>query len=363
MELSFQIIDLCQNKIKSLKSMISISFYEKRLDEIAELMGSPNFWLDSKKAISLSKEHQQASTLLLNLKRFEEEVYFYTELSKSYPQDISQEFDKINLLYKEISEFELQQMMSDPVDNTSAILTISAGAGGLESASWVTMLLRMYCRYADCYKFNVELLDKKSSEEHSAICTDTATIRVDGPYAYGFFKGESGVHRLVRQSPFSAADARHTSFAAVAVSPDIEDIIDIKIEDKDIDVSAQRGSGAGGQHRNVTNSAIRLRHLPTGINILVQTERDFHANKRTAFKMLKAKLYDLEVKKRKEISDGQIDNLSDVSFGYQARSYVETPHSLVTDHRTDLKINNFDKVLDGEIHEFLLAYLRWNAHK
>ena len=363
MKTILQIIKLCQEKIEVLEGMIPVQQYQTRMAAIDSMLESSGFWNDSRNASAVMKERQKISSLVDKFLKYKQNADFNAEYAESYPGELDTISVDANILYEGLSQLEFQLMMQDPADDTPAILSISAGAGGSEAASWVTMLLRMYTRYAESYKFSVELLDMKPSEDHSTICTDTATIRIEGPYAYGFLKGESGIHRLVRQSPFSAADARHTSFAAVQISPDIEDTINIKIDDKDIDITAQRGSGAGGQHRNVTNSAIRLRHLPTGINILVQTERDFHANKRTAFKMLKAKLYDLEVKKRKEISDEQIDNLSNVSFGHQIKSYILSPYQIVKDHRTGYENNNADKVLDGYIHDFLLSYLKWNVNK
>jgi peptide chain release factor 2 len=352
-----EIVQLCSEKIKVLKTMVPVELYEKRLEEISTLIIDPKIWFNPKEAAALNKEHFKLSDLLSKLKRFEEECKFYEELSK-YPEDINGEFDKIYTLQQSMSELEFQLMLPDPIDKVAAILTISAGAGGLEAASWVTMLLRMYVRYADCYKFNMEILDMNRSEEHSSICTDSVSIRLEGPYAFGFFKGESGVHRLIRNSPFNSGDARHTSFAAVSVTPDIEDTIDIKIEDKDIDVVATTAGGPGGQNSNKVCSAIRLRHFPSGINIFVRTERDQLANKKTAFKMLRAKLYDIEMKKKQEEKDKHIDSMSDVSFGSQIRTYTETPYSLVKDHRTEYEIKNFDQVLDGDIHQFLLANLR-----
>lgn len=251
-----------------------------------------------------------------------------------------------------------EQMMQEPTDKTPAIIAISAGAGGLEAANWVTMLLRMYVRYAESQGFSVEMLDNKPSEEHSSICTDSVTLRIEGLYAYGFFKSESGVHRLIRNSPFNAGDARQTSFAAVQVTPDIEDTIDIKIEEKDMDITAQTAGGPGGQNVNKVASAVRIKHIPTGINILVRTERDFHKNKATAIKMLKAKLYDIEMKKKMAEKDKQMLALSDVSFGHQIRTYYINPTQLVKDHRTNYEVNNTESVLNGDIQGFMMSYLQ-----
>jgi len=290
-----------------------------------------------------------------------DDIDFYSEIAKELPEELPEQQEHIAKIYDELLALEFRQMMTDPMANSPAILTINAGAGGLEAANWVTMMSRMYLRWADAYNFKVEILDNKPSEEHSSICTDSVSYRIDGPYAYGFLKGENGVHRLIRNSPFNAGDARHTSFAAVSVTPDIEDTIDIKIEDKDIEITAQTSSGSGGQNVNKVASAIRLKHLPTGINILVRTERDQLSNKKTALKMLKSKLYDIEKKKRQSEKDKFIESQMDAKFGSQIRTYTLSPYSLVKDHRTDFEHNNCNRVLDGDIQEFILAYLRYFA--
>jgi len=258
-------------------------------------------------------------------------------------------------LKKEIEDLEIKHLMTGEMDRNNAILTIHPGAGGTESQDWAQILMRMYLRWADRHGFKTEIVDILYGEEAGI---KDVTISVTGPYAYGYLKAEAGVHRLVRISPFDANKRRHTSFAAVLVYPEIEDDITIDIKEEDLKIETFRASGAGGQHVNKVSSAVRITHIPTGIVVSCQSERSQHRNRAIAMKILKARLYDLQIKEQESKIAQIVGEKKEIAWGNQIRSYVLQPYRLVKDHRTGLEKGDVDAVFDGDIDDFIKEYLK-----
>ena len=253
-----------------------------------------------------------------------------------------------------LDERELRLMLTGEHDAGNAILTIHPGAGGTESQDWAEMLYRMYLRWAEGHGYRVEALDYQKGEEAGI---KSATLMVRGQNAYGFLRAESGVHRLVRISPFDASGRRHTSFASVYAYPDLDDSIEVKIEDKDLRVDTYRSSGAGGQHVNVTDSAVRITHMPSGIVVSCQNERSQHRNRDMAMRILRSRLYELELRKRDEKRQAEEGEKKDIDFGSQIRSYVLQPYQMIKDHRTAHEVGDVNSVLDGHLDPFIKTYL------
>ena len=254
----------------------------------------------------------------------------------------------------DIAAAEMQALLSGEADGNDCYVEVHAGAGGTEAQDWAEMLMRMYTRWAERHKFKLEWIEESPGEEAGI---KSATIRVIGTDAYGWLKTESGVHRLVRISPFDSSARRHTSFASVGVYPVVDDTIEVEVLDKDLRVDTYRSSGAGGQHVNKTDSAVRLTHLPTGIVVQCQNDRSQHKNRAAAMKMLKARLYELEMRKREEAAQAQHDAKGDIGWGFQIRSYVLQPYQMVKDLRTGVETSNTQAVLDGDISQFMSAAL------
>jgi len=319
----------------------------------------PGYWDDQLRAQALNKEKAQADSVVSaweKPRRELDDAKALLELAEEEgdgetAREVEQSLDAIEAAVRDL---ELRAMLSGPQDRCDAILEINSGAGGTESMDWAAMLMRMYTRYAQDRGWEVEIADYTPGEEAGI---KSASLIIRGEYAYGFLKAEAGVHRLVRISPFDAQARRQTSFASVFVYPDVEDDIEVQIDEKDVRVDVFRASGAGGQKVNKTSSAVRLTHIPTGIVVSVQNERSQHRNRELAWKILRARLYELELQKRNAEKQALEATKADISWGNQIRSYVLAPYRLVKDLRTGEETSQVDKVLDGEIQPFLEAYL------
>jgi peptide chain release factor 2 len=337
---------------------------KNRLKEIEEEMSSSDFWNDQKKAQSISQERnriEQELSQISELERKLEDAEVLLEMAEEEPDDNSLVEEAENLLSsveKSLDKLEIKTVLSGEFDKNNAIVTIHAGAGGTESCDWAEMLMRMYLRWAERKGFETEILDYQENEEAGI---KSATILVKGPYAYGLLRAEHGTHRLVRISPFDSNARRHTSFCGVIVVPEIEDEIDIEIKDEDIRVDTYRASGAGGQHVNKTDSAVRITHIPTGIVVTCQSERSQIQNRQRAMKILKARLYELEMRKREEKIAQARGEHKTIAWGNQIRSYVFHPYQMVKDHRTGVETSNVNAVMDGDIDLFIESYLKQKA--
>jgi peptide chain release factor 2 len=284
-----------------------------------------------------------------------DEARIFAEMAGEGDRDASAEaLAKIESIEASLSTLELQRMLGGEYDAGNAIVTLHPGAGGTEAQDWAEMLLRMYLRWAERRGFKTDVVDLQPGEGAGI---KSATFTVEGPYAYGYLKAEAGIHRLVRISPFDANARRHTSFASMFVFPELDEEIEVEIDEADLRIDTYRSSGAGGQHVNKTDSAVRLTHLPTGIVVACQNERSQHKNKAMAMKILRSRLHELEMEKQQEKMDTLQQSKREIAFGSQIRSYVLHPYRMVKDHRTGVEIGNTDAVLDGDIDRFIEAFL------
>lgn len=323
-------------------------------------MADPEFWNDQQKAQTVINEANCLKDYVNSYKKLNEsheELQMTHDLLKEEPDtDLQFELEKeLKSLTKEFNEFELQLLLSEPYDKNNAILELHPGAGGTESQDWGSMLLRMYTRWGERRGFKVETLDYLPGDEAGI---KSVTLLIKGHNAYGYLKAEKGVHRLVRISPFDSSGRRHTSFVSCEVMPEFNDEIDIDIRTEDIKVDTYRASGAGGQHVNTTDSAVRITHLPTNVVVTCQTERSQIKNRERAMKMLKAKLYQRRIEEQQAELDEIRGEQKEIGWGSQIRSYVFHPYSMVKDHRTNTEMGNVQAVMDGDIDTFIDAYLR-----
>jgi peptide chain release factor 2 len=326
-------------------------------------MGRPSFWDNSDKAQETIQALKQLNAVLKPFEELEGARGDLQALGELAVEDAGLEVElqtELHGMEHRLDEFELQAMLSGPQDQSNAFLKIQAGTGGTEACDWAQMLLRLYSRWAERHGFQAELIDELRNEEAGI---RSATLRIAGDYAYGNLQSESGVHRLVRISPFDANKRRHTSLAAVDVSPEIEGNIQIDIRPEDLDRATFRSGGPGGQHQNKTESGVRYTHLPTGIAAESRSERSQHKNDQMALSLLKAKLYRIEEQKRRAEVEKLYDEKGEIAMGYQVRNYVLQPYTLVKDVRTGMETSQVQSVLDGEIDEFIQAYLRQKAER
>ncbi len=320
-------------------------------------MGAPGFWDDQERAARVSAEHARATrklTVFRELERDVEDLEPLAELADEDPDMAAELEDQVRGVQERLDALEEERLFSGRYDAGDALVTVNAGAGGTDAQDWAEMVLRMEMRWAEKRGFEVELLEASPGEEAGI---KSATFRVKGENAYGLYGSEKGVHRLVRLSPFDSANRRQTSFAGVEVSPVVEGTSDVEIDDDDLQVDTYRASGAGGQHVNKTDSAVRITHRPSGIVVQCQNERSQSSNRATAMAMLRSKLVELEERKRREEIAREKGEAQDVNFGSQIRSYVLHPYTMVKDHRTDFEMGDANRVLDGDLDGFVRAYL------
>ena len=314
-----------------------------------------NFWQDKSRSKKILKEKKLFEDLTNSYKNSEKNLADFKELYKLAIDESNNDLlieltDNLKQLKKDIKKTEIKCFLSNDADSLDCYIEIHAGAGGTESQDWASMLRKMYLKWAESKKFKYDLISEHKGEEAGI---KSSTIKVEGDYTFGWLKKESGIHRLVRISPFDSGARRHTSFASVWVYPVVDENIKIEILDKDLRIDTYRSSGAGGQHVNTTDSAVRITHLPSKIVVQCQNERSQHKNKETCLNMLKARLYDYEMKKKEEESETLQSSKSEIGWGHQIRSYVLQPYQLVKDNRTNFESTNPKKILDGEIDEFL----------
>ncbi len=331
---------------------------QSQLDELQKVIAEPNFWSDQQRSSRIQQQRarlEETIELDREITRHVDDVEALMELARE-GEPVGDEFaSQLKQLETFVDQTETKVLLSGDNDRLNAIVNIHPGAGGTEAQDWAEMLMRMYLRWSEQNGFKTKVLDYQDGEEAGIKST---TLNVIGDYAFGYLSSETGVHRLVRISPFDANKRRHTSFASVAVYPEVDDKIDVVIEEKDLRIDTYRSSGKGGQHVNTTDSAVRITHIPTGIVTQCQNERSQHKNREVCMKVLRARLYELEVERKKSESKDIEDSKLDIAFGSQIRSYVLQPYRLVKDVRTRVEVGDVDRVLDGDLEVFIKAYLQ-----
>jgi peptide chain release factor 2 len=332
---------------------------QARLAELEKIMVKSDFWDKPEESKHVLKERAELHEIVQKWQQLaadveESQLLLNMAVEEEDEENLKEVFNQARLLGTRLRNLELQELLSEENDQRNAILSVNAGAGGTEAQDWAEMLLRMYLRWCENKQLKVQMVDLQGGDEAGI---KSATLTVAGTNAYGLLKAESGIHRLVRISPFDASGRRHTSFAAVLIFPEVDDRIEVDIKQADLRVDTYRASGSGGQHVNKTSSAVRITHMPTGIVVQCQNEKSQHRNRDIALKILRARLYERERRAQQEKLQELHDNLDDIAWGNQIRSYVLQPYRLVKDHRTGCEKGNVEGVLDGDLDEFIEAYL------
>jgi peptide chain release factor 2 len=349
------------SRLAELRKCLNVDHSKAQIAELEQVLAGPEFWNDpeaAQKTLQRLKALKSVVTAPDSLHHDLEEAGVLIELAQGESDESMQSeiVGLVNTLEERLKRLELTSLFQDPRDENNVILSIHPGAGGTESCDWAEMLYRMILRYCERREYVTEVVDYLPGEEAGL---KSATVTISGPFAYGYLKSEAGVHRLVRISPFDSAKRRHTSFAAIEVLTEVDENIEINLREEDIKMDVFRSSGAGGQKVNKTSSAVRLTHMPTGIVVACQIERSQHRNRAMCMQFLRAKLYDIEVRRKESELAAQREGHQDVAWGSQIRSYVLHPYQLIKDHRTDTETGNVDKVLDGDLDMFVEAYLKW----
>ena len=350
-----------EERLADLEAFFDVEDLRKEAAKLAEEMSRPGFWDDTENAKEVSARFSRVENrirLLEDLRGRLSESEEFVEMADGDGELISEVEEELRRIERVLEEQEVARLFAGEYDEGDAILTINPGAGGVDSQDWAEMLSRMYRRWVERRGFGLEVIEYTEGEEAGI---KSATFTVSGEHAFGLLSAERGVHRLVRISPFDAGSRRHTSFASVAVAPVIGGAVEVEIEDKDLKIDTYRASGAGGQHVNKTDSAVRITHLPTGIVVQCQNERSQHQNREVAMGVLKSRLFELEREKREREIAAQSGEKADIEWGSQIRSYVLHPYKLVKDHRTGEETANVDRVLDGDLDAFIYAYLKSRA--
>ncbi|XTB49247.1 peptide chain release factor 2 [Fusobacterium nucleatum] len=349
-----------KEKTENIRRSFDLEKRKSTIKELEKLTFEDNFWSDKRKSSEIIKNMNFEKNIVSRYEKLateiddEEVLIDFVETGEtSFESELSEKHKTLKI---DIEEFEINLLLDGEYDMNNAIITIHSGAGGTEACDWADMLYRMYLRWCNLKAYKVSELDFM---EGDSVGVKSVTFLVEGINAYGYLKSEKGVHRLVRISPFDANKKRHTSFASVEVVPEVDENVEVEINPADIRIDTYRASGAGGQHVNMTDSAVRITHFPSGIVVTCQKERSQLSNRETAMKMLKSKLLELELKKKEEEMKKIQGEQSDIGWGNQIRSYVFQPYALVKDHRTNTEIGNVKAVMDGSIDDFINSYLRW----